>query len=83
MNEWTVVTALVVVVGLFATLAKPLLKLNTTLVKLDDNVTSLRQSLTDQTASNKEAHTKIWAHESEQDKRLENHETRIERLEGR
>lgn len=83
MSEWTVVTALVVLLGLIASIVKPLINLNTTLVKLGDSVETLRRDLKAQREQSETAHEEIWAHEDEQDKKLSEHESRIRGLEAR
>lgn len=47
MDEWTVVTALVVLLGLFMTVAKPIVGLNSTIARLSENVERLEGKLTE------------------------------------
>ena len=81
MAEWTVVTVIVVLVGLVATLAKPLIKLNTTLAKLDASVDALRGEMKSLTTRNSESHDRIFKRLDETDTTLNDHETRITVLE--
>ncbi len=43
--EWTVVTVIVVLVGLIASVAKPLLSLNATITRLNESVNSLEKNI--------------------------------------
>lgn len=86
--EWTVVTALVVVVGLFITVGTPIIKLNSNIVKLNMNLDALRAKTEENAADLEEqkkhahdAHQKLWDHNNGQDKMLNDHENRIQRLE--
>lgn len=88
MNEWTVVTVLIALVGLFLTVGKPIINLNKNITKLDMSVerTNARldkhdTALKDQAAHARESHEKLWAHNNEQDKQIADHETRISVLE--
>lgn len=86
--EWTVVTALVVISGLFLTLGKPILTLNKNIVEL--NMTMKQQGkeikdnaeeLKEQKLHAHEAHQRLWDHNEKQDKQLTDHEQRIHDLE--
>ena len=79
MNEWTVVGVIVVLLGLLGTVTAPMIKLNT---KLNDKFETLDAKLTDVTESNHNSHKRLWEHEEAQDQTLNNHETRIQILEG-
>lgn len=82
MNEWTVVGVIVVLLGLLGTVTAPMIKLNTTLTKLNDKFETLDGKLTDVTESNHDSHKRLWEHEEAQDNTLHNHEARIQILEG-
>ena len=79
MNEWTVVGVIVVLLGLLGTVTAPMIMLNT---KLNDKFETLDAKLTDVTESNHNSHKRLWEHEEAQDQTLNNHETRIQILEG-
>ena len=90
MSEWTVVTVIVALVGLFLTIGKPIITLNSNIVKLNLTVEALdaRQKeqgdeLNEQAKHAHEAHAKIWEHEHEQDDLLRDHSERIGKLEAR
>ena len=52
MSEWTVVTVLVALLGLFATVAKPIVSLNATIARLGETVERLDARLTELTEHN-------------------------------
>lgn len=81
MDEWTVVTAVVVLLGLIVTVAKPLISLNSTIIRLTDAVKVLEKNLDSIAGKNSEQHAKLWAHEAEQDKILREHEFRLREME--
>ena len=86
--EWTVITVLVVVVGLISSIIKPLLTLNKTLVVLNitttdlgTKVSSLDNQIKELTDNNSKGHARLWDQEAEQDKTINEHELRITELE--
>jgi len=81
MDEWTVVTAIVVLLGLIVTVAKPLISLNSTIISLTDAVKVLEKNLDSIAGKNSEQHAKLWAHEAEQDDMLREHEFRLRNME--
>ena len=81
MDEWTVVTALVVLLGLIVTVAKPLLSLNSTIIRLTDAVKVLEKNLESIAGQNRQQHEKLWKREAEQDEKLRDHEFRIRQME--
>jgi len=82
MDEWTVVTAIVVLAGLIVTVAKPLLSLNSTIISLTDAVKVLEKNLDAISGKNSQQHEKLWQREDEQDEKLRDHEMRIRMIEG-
>ena len=74
--EWTVVGVIVVLIGLLATLAKPLISLNTSIVKNTMATDSLSKSMERYEADNKAEHGEIR-------NELEEHDGRISKLEGK
>ena len=81
MNEWTVITVLIALIGLFVTVAKPIVGLNGTITRLSENVERLEAQLTELSAHNADAHRRLWERGDAQARRLEDHETRISVLE--
>lgn len=83
MNEWTVVSVIVVLTGLVISLVKPLLGLNGALTRLTDAVSVLERELGNFSQHNDEAHTRIWERERQQDLLLQEHDKRISIMEER
>ena len=81
MNEWTVVTVLVTVAGLLMAFLTPLLKLNSSIVRLNASVDTLTEEVEKSAAKNDQSHDRLWKKIAEQDATLGNHEQRITVLE--
>ena len=86
--EWNVVGVIVTLVGLAAAVGGPVLKLNASITKLttllkviEQRLDALEQGAKEQRTHAAESHRRIWAHNDEQDERLEDHEKRITLLE--
>ena len=78
-----VVSALVVLVGLFASLATPLIKLNKTIQKLNDQIDNVETHLSERDGQIRLLHNEVDDHSRwlRTDKlRLDNHEARLEAL---
>lgn len=74
MTEWTIVTVLIAIIGLFFTVGKPIINLNTTIVKLQATVENLMKEVETFKSSNSKSHEKIFS-------QLDDHENRISKLE--
>lgn len=83
MTEWEVVGVIVVLVGLFLTVSTPVMKLISSITKLTSTVESLQGSVDSLTKKNTASHRRLWEHNDHQDAKIQDHEHRIERLEGR
>ena len=81
--EWTVVTVIVVLVGLIASVAKPLLSLNATITRLNESVNSLEKNIEGLTEKNDESHDRLWEKSCAMDEKLNNHETRLRVIESK
>ena len=88
MNEWTVITVIIALVGLGVTIGGPLLKLNTSITTLTVALGDLRGDVNKNTLDienhkkdSHESHKRLWEHEGKQDKQIANHEGRISVLE--
>ncbi|MCI6646500.1 MAG: hypothetical protein MSH16_02510 [Oscillospiraceae bacterium] len=81
MSEWTVVTVLVALLGLFATVAKPIVSLNATIARLGETVERLDAKLTELTEHNADSHRRLWEECDRHGQRIEDHETRLTVLE--
>ena len=82
MTEWGVVTVIIALVGLFVTIIKPLLTLNTSMVRLTEEMKHVNRGLTDLNDKNTENHKRIWDRMDEQSDTLKDHEKRIDHLEN-
>ena len=80
---WEIFLGIVALVGFCITIATPLMKLSKTMTELNVNMQNLNQAMNTLTANNTESHRRIWAHNDEQDEKLENHEKRITKIETR
>lgn len=81
MNEWGVVGVLVALFGFGAAIVKPLLSLNTTMVKLTEAVKELQKDMSDFANGNHKSHVRIHERIDDCADELKKHENRIERLE--
>lgn len=84
----TIITALGILIGLFLTVGTPIIKLNSTITKLNANLETLKDRTDKQDTELKymkehahESHCRLWAHNTEQDEKLADHDKRIEVLE--
>ena len=88
MNEWGVVVVIVTLAGLAAAIIKPIVQLNTNIVKLTDAVEGLKNAHTKMESNNEEEHKKLHdrinhrkKENEELDDRVADHERRIGILE--
>lgn len=83
--EWTVVTVLVVIVGLVAAIAKPMVTFTRTFASVTATLTSsmeeLKHSFDRFAEENKESHGRIYARMDLHEEKLGDHEKRISVLE--
>ena len=78
---WEIFLGIVALVGFIISLATPLMKLSKTMTELNVNMQNLNKAMNVLTANNTESHRRIWAHNEEQDEKIENHEKRITKIE--
>ncbi|PKM72474.1 MAG: hypothetical protein CVU91_08765 [Firmicutes bacterium HGW-Firmicutes-16] len=83
MNEWTVVTVIVTLVGLGAAVIRPLIGLNGTITRLTAAVNVLEKNISGLAAKNSESHAKLWERVEEHEDILNSHETRLTVIENR
>jgi cell division protein FtsL len=74
MTEWTIITVIVTLTGLFVTLGKPIISLNTAITKLQTSMENLIKEIDDLKVNNARSHEKIFD-------QLDDHETRISIIE--
>lgn len=80
-----VVSALVVLVGLFISLATPLIKLNKTIQKLNDSIDRLEDNAKVRDIQLQKLHNEIDKHDKYlliDKKRIDNHEERLNKLDN-
>lgn len=80
------VNTIAVLLGLVVTvmsISAPIIKLNNTVTLLNASIENLKQSLHDISTKNSDAHRRIWEHNTEQDKLINNHEGRISKIEDK
>lgn len=82
MTEWQVVGVIVVLLGLTATVIKPIVTLNSSITRLTELCSFLEKNIEDLTRKNGEAHDRLWHRTDEHDAKLQVHETRIALLES-
>lgn len=83
MNEWTVVAALGVLVSLGVAIIKPIVSLTRAITQLTVTVDDLQKDLSDFASKNHDSHARLWQHNEKQDARLDEHERRLNNVEGR
>ena len=81
MTEWGVIGVIVVLVSLVATLVKPMLSLNTAIVRLTTLMDGMSSDLRDLTSKNAQSHERIFDKLDEHGDKIADHEHRIADLE--
>ena len=81
--EWEILTVLIVITGLIATVTKPVMNLTNTITKLNNTCQNLEERMERFENHNHDSHVKLWAHNDKQDEQLTEHENRISILEER
>ena len=81
--EWTVITALVTLVGLGISVGGSITRLNTLLQAMEARLNALERDLEAQAGKAADSHRRLWARVEQQDRQLGEHETRLKLLEGR
>lgn len=83
MNEWTVVTVIVTLIGLGAAVVKPLISLNNTITRLSELVRELESDISGVAEKNSASHDRLWTKLNEQGETLSGHETRLALMESK
>ena len=81
MTEWSIVTVIVVLLGLVVTVMTPLLKLNGNITRLNATLETLDRRMNKIEQENRASHTRLWTKNTEQDGRLNEHDQRLLLLE--
>ncbi len=82
MEKWDVVVVITALIGLFASVVTPLVKLTRAITRLTTTMEAMERNIVDLTTDSRQNHERLWAHERVQDDRLCDHETRIRVMEG-
>ena len=83
MTQWDVVLVIAGLTSLFALILTPVIKLNSTMTKLNTLMERLSVEMNTLRDNNTDSHKRLWTHNEEQDKQISNHENRINNLENR
>lgn len=83
MNEWSVVLVIISLVGLGAAIVKPILSLNTAIVKLTEAVKELQKDMADFVNGNHNSHVRIHERIDGCNEAIRDHENRLEKLESK
>lgn len=83
MSEWDIVSVIVVIVGLFFTVGKPIINLNTNITILNESLKAEKEKLADFEKCSEREHCELWEHNEKQDKMLEEHKMRLHDLDGK
>lgn len=75
--EWQVFLVLAEVVGLAVLVGKPVLALNKTITEFNTELRHMTQRVDRLEENKREAHERLWEHNSRQDAELADHESRI------
>lgn len=82
MTEWGVVGVIIALVGLGATILKPMLTLNSSIVRLTERMEHVSSELNELNEKNNQNHKRIWDRIDEHGDSLKDHERRIDHLEN-
>ena len=81
LQRWDIVVVIASLIALFIAVATPLIKLNTTIAKLNGAIDSLSEKVTDINCENKKQHDDLFGTMRKQGECIANHETRIKIIE--
>ena len=81
MNEWNVVVMLITLGGGVVALVRPIVSLTKAITELTVTCKNLDGQFEAMQNKNTESHKRIWEHNDEQDKRINDHEARLQNIE--
>lgn len=79
--EWQVVGVLIALLGLLTAVVTPVVRLNSSITKLNTTMEHITKEVDGLKTDNHGSHKRLWDKNEEQDKVLNDHETRITTLE--
>ncbi len=80
---WEIVAGMVTLLGFVITVVKTVIPLTNAITLLTEKTAELSSKMEDMDEKKTKAHTELWAHNKEQDKRLEEHAQRLHDLDGK
>ena len=75
-----IVGIIVGLITIFSFFLKPVINLNVTLTQLNSSLSDLKSDLSSYSDKNTKSHRRLWEHEEEQDRQLQDHEIKIKLL---
>ena len=81
MQQWDVVVVITALVGLFAAVIGPIVRLTKAIARLNTTMESVERDVVELTANNRESHERLWSNAHRQDQVLCDHESRIRVME--
>ncbi|WP_317855632.1 hypothetical protein [Chakrabartyella piscis] len=79
---WEIVVGLATLMGLFASVIKPMITLTNAITQLNSNFENLASQFRDFDTENSNSHKRLWTHNEKQDVLLQKQERRIHDLDG-
>lgn len=76
-----IVIALGTILGVGVVVVKPMLQVVRSITELNESIKSLARNFNVFETNNNNSHKRIWDHNEEQDKQLQDHETRLRLIE--
>ena len=80
---WEIFLGLVALLGFIGTIVKTVVPLTNAITLLTEKTEELSGKMEALDAKKTKAHTELWAHNKEQDKKLEEHSQRLHDLDGK
>lgn len=81
--NWDIFLGLVTLLGFIGAIVKTVVPLTNAITLLTEKTEELSGKITELDEKKTKAHTELWAHNKEQDKRLDEHSRRLHDLDGK
>lgn len=78
---WEIVLGIIALFGFIVSIVTPILKLTKIMTELNFSVEGLKDAVNQMSIKNTESHRRIWEHNEEQDKVIDDHERRLIKIE--
>lgn len=79
--SWEIFLGIAALIAFVASVTGPMIKLNTSITKLNGSVEVLQQAINRLDEGNEKSHKRLWDHNELQDKKIEVHEERLDKIE--